>query len=434
MKRTPYSRKIRQFDRLIKELRTKLAEGTHHNDFVYQVKLKIKKLLQQLTFVLSRRQVISKLGTLAVVFGFLPNSGNAQSFANPVTNPFGITNTLAVAQAGVEMVDIDGDGDLDIFQGTYNGVFAFHENTGTVNSPLFTQAVANPFGLVSVNGFSYPTPTLEDLDGDGDFDLITGSYGGDIVYFENTGTVNAPIFAAPVPSPFGIVPTNAYSNTKLMDLDNDADMDLLVGEFYGDLQYFENTGSSSSPAFAAPLLNPFGLTSMSYFATPDAIDLDNDGDLDLLIGEFSGDMKYFENTGTAASPSFAAPIANPFGLSATLAYAFPDFGDLDNDGDYDLLVNDYYGDLQYFENTSVVSIDELSQGINVYPNPFLNDINIKSNIEFANIEIVNVSGEQVLFLLNPSENLDLSKLKEGFYILKATGSDGSISMKKLKKI
>lgn len=437
MKKIPYSRKIRQLDRLIKDLKTNLLDKNSTDNFVYLLKLKIKEVLNQLTFVLSKRQIISKLGALAVVFGFtFSNSVYAQSFAAPVTNPFGITNTIALAQAGIDLVDIDGDGDLDLFQGTYlvTSSFAFHENIGTANSPLFAQAIANPFGLVSVNDIYSPSPTFEDLDGDGDFDIITGDYNGDIKYFENTGTVNAPAFAAPITNPFGIVSTNSYSITRLMDLDNDGDMDLLVGEYYGNLAYFENTGTTNAPAFIAPVLNPFGITSVYALGTSDAVDLDGDGDLDLLIGEFGGEMNYFENTGTPAAPSFAVPLITPFGLSSTIGYAFPKFEDLDNDGDFDLLVNDYYGDLQYFENTEVVSVNELSNDIGVYPNPFINEVVIESSFKIEKIEIVNVSGQQVLLINNPSETIDLSNLKEGIYILKATSFDGTISMKKLRKI
>ena len=135
------------------------------------------------------------------------------------------------------------------------------------------------------------------------------------------------------------------------DIDNDGDMDLLVGEYnegaggIGSMQYFENTGSSVNPQFASPQENPFGLTPayIHLVASPDFADLDDDGDMDLLVGVYDenvgdvGSMQYFENTGSATAPSFAAPQQNPFGLVSTYYNAFPAFADLDNDGDMDLL-------------------------------------------------------------------------------------------------
>src|SRR5262245_20207914 len=49
-------------------------------------------------------------------------------------------------------------------------------------------------------------------------------------------------------------------------------------------------------------------------STPALVDLD--GDVDLLVGSHAGGFSYFANTGIAKTPAFAAPVANPFGLSA----------------------------------------------------------------------------------------------------------------------
>ncbi|MBM3264708.1 MAG: VCBS repeat-containing protein, partial [candidate division Zixibacteria bacterium] len=92
-----------------------------------------------------------------------------------------------------------------------------------------------------------------------------------------------------------------YSSAPaFVDLDKDGDLDLLSGEYYGNFHYFENTGSSSAPAFSATQTNPFGLVDVGYSSAPAFGDLDNDGDLDLLSGEYYGNFRYFENN---SSPS-----------------------------------------------------------------------------------------------------------------------------------
>ena len=58
--------------------------------------------------------------------------------------------------------------------------------------PIFNYVAANPFGLSDVG--SEASPTLVDIDGDGDLDAFTGNYDGNTLFFKNTGTVNSPSF------------------------------------------------------------------------------------------------------------------------------------------------------------------------------------------------------------------------------------------------
>jgi hypothetical protein len=107
----------------------------------------------------------------------------------------------------------------------------FFSNTGTANShPVFAAASTNPFGLSNV-GYSV-IPTFADIDGDGDFDAFVGkninSYGS-LVFFQNTGTVNSPVFAAAVADPFGLNGGGYIANPTFFDIDNDGDLDAFIG-------------------------------------------------------------------------------------------------------------------------------------------------------------------------------------------------------------
>jgi hypothetical protein len=128
------------------------------------------------------------------------------------------------------------------------------------------------------------------------------------------------------------------------DLDNDGDIDVLGYRFdyYGassGFYYFQNTGTAAAPAFGAPQANPFGLNGAlpaAVLAVGRFADMDNDGDDDFLAASFyGGGFRYFQNTGTPAAPQFAAPVNNPFGLtSAGLGdIAFVEPVDIDLDGD-----------------------------------------------------------------------------------------------------
>jgi hypothetical protein len=247
-------------------------------------------------------------------------------------------------------VDIDDDGDLDAFIGEADGNISYFANTGSASSPAFAAPQTNPFGLVKVQDFS--SPALGDIDGDGDLDAFIGDVDGNINYFANTGSASSPAFAAPQVNPFGLINLiGGFITPELADIDDDGDLDAFIGDGNGDINYFANTGSASSPAFAAPQTNPFGLIKVEdSSASPELVDLEGDGDLDAFIGAGYGYVLYFTNTGSASSPAFAAPQTNPFGLADVGAGNSPKVVDIDNDGDLDALVGNGQGFIHFFRN------------------------------------------------------------------------------------
>ncbi len=203
----------------------------------------------------------------------------------------------------------------------------------------------------------YSSPTLGDLDGDGDLDLIVGNETGAMDYYKNTGTASAPVFAKQggTANPLNGFDVGSYSAPALVDVDADGDLDVVVGEDNDGLNYFENTGSAEAPAFAerSGAANPFDGLFLPRKGTPTFGDLDGDGDLDLIVGGFIGTLRYFENTGSATAPTYVhqPEAANPLNGVDVGDYATPALGDLDGDGDLDLVIGEEFGTLNYFENT-----------------------------------------------------------------------------------
>jgi Ca2+-binding RTX toxin-like protein len=285
---------------------------------------------------------------------YYPNTGNATvpNFSTgPITNPFGLTDVGTFSTP--TFVDVDGDADLDAFVGANDGNTYYYENIGDASNPNFDTQQTNPFNLTDVGSDS--NPTFVDADGDGDPDLFVGEYDGDIYYYENTLTASGPEFAAPQTNPFGLTDVGAYNNPTLVDFDNDGDLDAFVGAQNGNTYYYENTGDASTPTFAAPLTNPFGLTDVGTLGSPTLVDFDSDGDLDAFVGDNNGNTLYYENTGTIASPSFAAPQTNPFGLTDVGLFSNPTLVDFDGDGDLDAFVGERNGNTLYYENTGTIA-------------------------------------------------------------------------------
>ena len=204
--------------------------------------------------------------------------------------------------------DLDGDGDLDLVVGETDGDLHYYENTGSRSQPTFTERTdaANPLDDTYVS--EWATPTFADLDGDGDLDLVVGETDGDLHYYENIGSRSQPDFTerTSVGNPLAGIDVGRYSTPTFADLDGDGDLDLVVGETHGTLHYYENTGSRSQPTFTARAgaANPLDGIDVGGRSAPTFADLDNDGDLDLVVGEADGDLNYYENTGTSTNAEF----------------------------------------------------------------------------------------------------------------------------------
>jgi hypothetical protein len=280
---------------------------------------------------------------------FFRNTGaaNAPAFGRDPANPW------ALAGNDPLLADIDADGDLDAFIGVDSGETVFYENTGSAGTAAFAAPQANAFGLGAVA--AYAAPDLADLDDDGDLDALIGSGTGESIYFANTGSAGAPAFAAAASSPFGLADVGTYASPDLADLDGDGDLDALIGAADGHLLFFANTGTAAAPAFAAPVSDPFGLPDVSRYASPELLDFDGDGDLDALLGNGVFWVEAFENTGTATAPAFAAVYPpSPLGFTSLRGYLAPAAGDLDGDGDLDVLVGNV-GSVVLFRNTGTAS-------------------------------------------------------------------------------
>lgn len=354
----PFAKKSRQLKGLSRKVRRWIADGsflTFSRSKQEALLGKLRKLYQQVTSgkIFKTRQFgvsMSVIGGLA-----LSTPVSAQNFLPPVSNPFGLSGSNSFPT----LADLDNDGDLDIVALRYiNGAntYVFVENTGVANMPLYTNEQVSPFGLESYE--SITTFDFTDIDDDGDLDFFGGDYYGNGVAFQlNTGTPESPSFGNLEYNPFGFQSDEELTIPVFSDIDGDGDQDLFTSNYYGQVIFYENTGTPASATFTNPVNNPFSLQSGTNILLFDFADLDNDGDIDFLASDLYGGpaglIRYQENQGTPAAPSFGAPVSWPFNIEVPKIdpYLAIVVGDVDNDGDQDFISGGYESNVLFFENT-----------------------------------------------------------------------------------
>jgi len=199
----------------------------------------------------------------------------------------------------------------------------YYENIGTDATPIFKRVKKNLFQDEMIDVGEGADPSFFDFDSDGKTDLIVSNYymsadscsyskTFDVRAYRNIGTASSPKFSL-VTTDFANfstqIPNIASKHLTFGDLDGDGDADMFVGDFMGQLHYFENTAGAGNPAnFVLTTPDPFPVGGIPLdvgdYATPQLIDIDRDGDLDLIIGERSGNLNYYENIGTPTVPQF----------------------------------------------------------------------------------------------------------------------------------
>jgi hypothetical protein len=266
-------------------------------------------------------------------------NGNDNTGSN--TGVFGPSTlvTVGLYPSSIALGDIDGDGDLDLLAACsstssvsirLNGGDASGSNTGVFYN-----------GSGAAIGPSTQTVTVGDVDGDGDLDLLATMYrSNDVVVRLNGGDAsgsNTGLFSNGSTSTLGSFP----NKVELGDVDGDGDLDLLAATSATNMVSVRLNGGDASGSNTGVFSNG---TNVPVGINPQFVhlgDVDADGDLDFVVSNqdsnsvsvlLNGGNASGSSTGVFSSPAGFSPVAvgqTPYGLS---------LNDIDNDGDVDLLV------------------------------------------------------------------------------------------------
>lgn len=300
-------------------------------------------------------------------------------------------------------IDWDEDGDLDVVYGTdswddYGWDNAYDEQGNWKNGPLIGEvyylenedSIYYNRGRLKAGGedittYGAPYPSPADYDNDGDQDLVCGEFVDGFTYYENVGNVTNPVFAA------GRRLANSEGEIKMYvemitpqpyDFDKDGRTDLVVGDEDGSIAYLRNTGVviDGMPQFDSPLYLSQVADNIKFgsLSTPCAVDWDDDGKEDLVVGNSAGELGFIRNLTGGENPVWdgiklfttrGKEIRVMAGMNGSIqgpaerkwGYTVPIVADWDGDGKKDIIINSIFGEIMVYyksDDSSVTSLEE----------------------------------------------------------------------------
>ncbi len=335
---------------------------------------------------------------------------------------------------GLKDVLISVQGKYDSSSGNQTSKIAYYENTGTLTSPEYT-FISDDYQNISQLGISTGLnfyPSFGDLDGDGDEDMILGEYSGYNYLFFNTGGVgNAAIFNTYTileESDGTLIIDGVYPIPQLVDIDRDGDLDLILGKRNGRLNFYKNIGTSTAYEFKlyTDFLGGVNVTEVGFVegrAVPVFVDIDNE--YHLVVGSKEGNLYYYNDIEDNLELSFNLVSVQTDNINIGSQSA-PAIASISNDNKLVMMLGNKRGGLGLYKSapTTDVSLQELKLNFSIYPNPSNGDFIIKTDVNHLNSEIrvTDFYGKLIYtdHINSNQKQINLTDLSSGIYMITLT--------------
>ncbi|MDQ3110924.1 MAG: T9SS type A sorting domain-containing protein [Bacteroidota bacterium] len=341
--------------------------------------------------------------------------------------------------------DSDGDEDLFLgTRGYYNssGIadckLACYKNTGTATNPVFTYKTSDFAGIFAGGlNMSGMAPAFGDLDGDSDNDLLIGDVNGKMNFFRkdpgnDSNFVLAQVF-------YMGIDVGSFATPQIVDVDRDGKNDLLIGEQTGNVNYYHNDGTSAVPVFTlvTPLFGNVIVTQTGFttgYSTP--LLYNDSGEYVLLVGSERGFLFRFDNIDGNLSGNFTL-TDSLYVSSYEGGRIAPAAADMNNDGRLDVVIGNAAGGVALFYGDNTTAVEEFipQDQFAIYPNPASSHIIVEmlgpekgdrifTIHDLTGKEIMrgNISGEQLIIPVT---------FAEGIYIFTVRSPNGFTTSRKL---
>lgn len=263
---------------------------------------------------------------LGINGGVIAN-GNSSFVSQDTSFPSSNIPVDLVSEPGGYYLDVNNDSVKDLLISPYEPGIAenvssswCYQNMGTNSSPDFSLVQKDFIQYESIDHGSSSNIHFFDYNKDGLSDMIISSFGiydkniedyvSSLSLYENIGTIQTPEFNH-ITNDYNLISTLNIGKSlypDFADVDADGDADVIIGTDKGVLYLFLDTSGTGLANFqinSQPLLDFLGDTiDVGNFATPQLFDYDRDGDFDLVVGEKEGNINYYENIGDSANYSF----------------------------------------------------------------------------------------------------------------------------------
>lgn len=295
--------------------------------------------------------------------------------------------------------DLDNDGDEDLLVGEKDGFLFFVENNAGAGNPMSFNFPE--YSWMGIDAGQYSTPQIVDLNRDGLKDLVIGRHARQVRYYQNQGSADSPFFDPDV--------NNSPNNSELGGMESESII----------FQVFTST------AFGAPTVLDFG------------------DSFKIVLSMDNGKIKLYDNIEGNLDGEFDL-LTETFGNTKEGVRIRQAIADINNDGFLDMVIGNFRGGLSFFGTNittdGLVSNNEIKaiSSVNIYPNPANQYIIVEvDDLDFSSSEyqISSVTGQIVAegLLENNFSLVKVDNLPKGIYWLKLKGNNVDTVHKFIKK-